>query len=38
MGLEGGDKGGDIIAMGSPEEIARTYKETGSYTGKYLSH
>lgn len=36
MGLEGGNKGGDIIAMGSPEEVAKTYKETGSYTGKYL--
>jgi len=37
MGPEGGDKGGDIIAVGTVEEIASTYKETGSYTGEYLA-
>jgi len=26
-----------IIATGSPEELAANYKETGSYTGEYLS-
>ncbi|NEW59778.1 excinuclease ABC subunit UvrA [Sulfurovum sp. bin170] len=36
MGPEGGNKGGDIIATGTPEEVARTHEETGSYTGKYL--
>jgi excinuclease ABC subunit A len=36
MGPEGGDKGGKILATGTPEEVARTHKETGSYTGKYL--
>ncbi len=36
MGPEGGNKGGLIIATGTPEEIARTHEETGSYTGKYL--
>jgi excinuclease ABC subunit A len=36
MGPEGGNKGGLIIATGSPEEVARTHKETGSYTGEYL--
>ena len=33
LGPEGGDGGGEIIAEGSPEEVA---KVKGSYTGKYL--
>ncbi len=33
LGPEGGDRGGQIIAQGTPEEIAAT---EGSYTGKYL--
>ena len=33
MGPEGGDKGGTVIARGTPEEIARVKK---SYTGQYL--
>ena len=33
LGPEGGDKGGEIIAMGTPEEVAENEK---SYTGKYL--
>ncbi|MEX1308669.1 MAG: excinuclease ABC subunit UvrA [Eubacteriales bacterium] len=33
LGPEGGDKGGEIIATGTPEEIA---KVKGSYTGQYL--
>jgi excinuclease ABC subunit A len=36
MGYEGGAKGGQIIATGTPEEIASTHKETKSYTGYYL--
>ena len=36
MGYEGGAKGGQIIAQGTPEEIAATHKETKSYTGYYL--
>ncbi len=36
LGPEGGDKGGEIIATGSPEELAQNYQKTGSYTGKYL--
>lgn len=36
MGYEGGAKGGQIIAQGTPEEIANTHKETKSYTGYYL--
>ena len=37
MGPEGGSKGGQIIAVGSPKELAASYKETGSYTGEYLA-
>ena len=33
LGPEGGDGGGEIVAQGTPEEIA---KISGSYTGKYL--
>ena len=33
LGYEGGDKGGQIIAEGTPEQIART---ESSYTGQYL--
>ena len=36
MGPEGGDRGGMIIAAGSPEEIARDCHKTGSYTGQFL--
>lgn len=33
LGPEGGDKGGEIIATGTPEEVAKVKK---SYTGRYL--
>ena len=33
LGPEGGDKGGSIVATGTPEEVAKVEK---SYTGKYL--
>ena len=33
LGPEGGDEGGNIVATGTPEEIA---KEKGSYTGQFL--
>ncbi|MEX3745417.1 MULTISPECIES: excinuclease ABC subunit UvrA [Lysinibacillus] len=33
LGPEGGDKGGQIVATGTPEEVAEV---SGSYTGKYL--
>lgn len=33
LGPEGGDKGGIIVAMGTPEDIAKT---KGSFTGEYL--
>ena len=35
LGPEGGDKGGEIIAVGSPEAVSRDKK---SYTGKYLKN
>ena len=34
LGPEGGDKGGEVIAQGTPEEVA---KSKSSFTGKYLS-
>ncbi|GAB4285245.1 MAG: excinuclease ABC subunit UvrA [Candidatus Dojkabacteria bacterium] len=34
LGPEGGDKGGYIVAMGTPEEVAKTQ---GSYTGEWLA-
>ena len=33
LGPDGGDKGGEIVAVGTPEEVA---KVEGSYTGEYL--
>ena len=37
MGPDGGVKGGKIIACGSVAKLAKTHKQTGSYTGYYLS-
>nr|WP_210149484.1 excinuclease ABC subunit UvrA [Paeniglutamicibacter terrestris] len=34
MGPEGGSGGGEIIALGTPEQVAKT---AGSYTGKFLA-
>ena len=34
LGPEGGDKGGELIAYGTPEEVA---KNKNSYTGQYLA-
>lgn len=33
LGPEGGDKGGKIVAAGTPEQVAKT----GTWTGKYLA-
>ena len=33
LGPEGGNKGGEIVACGTPEEVAEC---EGSYTGQYL--
>jgi len=35
LGPEGGNKGGEVIAKGTPEEIIKSKK---SYTGKYLKN
>ena len=35
LGPEGGDKGGEIIVSGTPEQVVRC---AHSYTGKYLKH
>jgi excinuclease ABC subunit A len=34
LGPEGGDKGGRLVAQGTPEEVAEV---AGSYTGHYLA-
>jgi excinuclease ABC subunit A len=34
LGPEGGDRGGEVIATGTPEQVARVER---SYTGQYLS-
>lgn len=36
MGPEGGDLGGQVIATGSPKEVAKNYKKTHSFTGEFL--
>jgi excinuclease ABC subunit A len=33
LGPEGGDEGGEVIAVGAPEEVALV---EGSYTGEFL--
>ena len=35
LGPEGGDRGGEVVAKGTPEEIAKT---AASYTGKFLKN
>ena len=36
LGPEGGNKGGTIVDVGTPEELASRWHETGSYTGKFI--
>jgi len=33
LGPDGGDRGGEVIAAGTPEEVAKNER---SYTGEYL--
>jgi excinuclease ABC subunit A len=33
LGPEGGDRGGEVIATGTPEQVARVER---SYTGQFL--
>jgi Excinuclease ATPase subunit len=35
LGPEGGEAGGELIAVGTPEDIARV---EGSFTGDFLRH
>jgi excinuclease ABC subunit A len=35
LGPEGGDRGGELVGVGTPEEIS---KVPGSYTGQFLTH
>ncbi len=37
MGPEGGSRGGKIVDSGTPEELAKNYKNSGSYTGMFLA-
>lgn len=34
LGPDGGDAGGEIVALGTPEQVAKVKK---SYTGQYLA-
>ena len=34
LGPEGGEEGGEIVAVGTPEEVAAV---AGSYTGRFLA-
>ncbi len=36
MGLEGGFRGGEVVAAGTPEQVADQAEETGSHTGRFL--
>lgn len=36
LGPEGGEKGGNVVIMGSPEEIVKNNIKNRSYTAKYL--
>ena len=35
LGPDGGDKGGEVVACGTPEEVVKVKQ---SYTGQYLKH
>ena len=37
MGPDGGIGGGELVDCGTPEEIAKRNKQTGSHTGKFLA-
>ena len=36
LGPEGGFRGGNIVASGTPEEVAADCEKTGSFTGKFV--
>jgi excinuclease ABC subunit A len=37
LGPEGGDEGGQVIATGTPEDVAAGAAGSGSHTGRFLS-
>lgn len=37
IGPEGGDKGGKIVDIGTPEQVAKNHTKSHSYTGKFLA-
>jgi excinuclease ABC subunit A len=37
MGPEGGSGGGRLIASGTPEQLAKDHRRTGSHTGRFLA-
>jgi excinuclease ABC subunit A len=37
LGPEGGDEGGRVIAVGTPEQVAAGADESGSHTGRFLA-
>ncbi len=37
LGPDGGNKGGQIVDTGTPEDIAGRWKKTGSYTGMFVA-
>lgn len=37
IGPEGGSKGGRIVDEGTPEEVAKRWRERGSHTGEFLA-
>ncbi|MFW6307052.1 MAG: excinuclease ABC subunit UvrA [Campylobacterales bacterium] len=38
LGPEGGNRGGKLVDCGTPEEVAKRHKKTGSFTGKFLQN
>lgn len=36
LGPDGGFRGGSVVDVGTPEDVASRWKETGSFTGKYV--
>jgi excinuclease ABC subunit A len=37
IGPDGGSKGGSLVDIGTPEEVAARHEKSGSYTGEYLA-